>query len=206
MIQRRLLLAVDGTAVITGLFTVAGSAVTGVLTYVITNRSITTSKDQGAKQRTHDAEQREADRLTQLRAVQLAAHDASLRRAYIVVQTMIRFTDDWLVWMRTSAVMGTEETGPVQPTDTDAVYAEIDLTISGKSREAYLSLREAQLNLESAFAAVKEVRESIKFSGPNPAASEEVRTAFFAASTRFSECSTVMTEQMRADLDPGHLS
>jgi hypothetical protein len=199
-------LALDDTAIITGLCTVAGSAVTGVLTYVITNRGINASNDQGAKQRAHDAEQREADRLTQLRAVQLAAHDASVRRAYIVVQTMIRFTEDWLVWMRISVVTGTEGTAPMQPADTDAAYAEIDLTISGKSREAYLALREAQKNLENAYAAVKEHRESISFSGPNPARRAEVRTAFFTASTRFSECSTAMTEQMREDLDPGHLT
>ena len=197
------MIATNG-ALITGWFTVAGSAVTGVLTYFVTSRSIRASDRQSEAQRSHDAEQREADRLTQLQAVQLAAHDASIRRSYIVIQTFIRFTDSWVVWMRASVVSGSEGEMPEPPSDTEAAYAEIDLTISGPARDVYLRLRSAQTKLEEAYAAVKDEREMRAY-GPGPATRKDVREVFFSANDHFNKCSEVMTEQLRADLDPATL-
>jgi hypothetical protein len=65
-----------------------------------------------------------------------------------VVQTLVRFTDEWLGWMRLSVPTGTEGEACIPPADSESAYAEIDLTITGKIRETYLEFRRAQNGLQ----------------------------------------------------------
>lgn len=191
------------SVITTGLFTVGGSAVTGALTYFVTSRNIRASDRQSAAARTHEAEQREADRQNALRAVRLAAHDAATRRSYIVVQTLVRFTDEWLGWMRLSVLTGTEGEAPIPPADSESAYAEIDLTITGKTRETYLEFRRAQNGLQEAYRQVIQVRESGTLD-QGPTTLTNTTQAFHGAATHFLESSNAITEELRRDFDPAH--
>lgn len=123
-----------------------------------------------------------------------------------MVQTLVRFTDEWLGWMRLSVLTGTERGAPIPPADSESAYAEIHLTITGKTRETYLEFRRAQNGLQEAYRQVIQVIQ-VRESGTldqGPTTLTNTTQAFHGAATHFLESSNAITEELRRDLDPAH--
>lgn len=190
----------------TGYFVIASSAITGLVAYFATSRSIRASERQSSIQIAHDTRQREEDRLNQLRAIQMVAHDAALRRAYIVIITFLRYSEDRLFAMRHDVTTGTVESEvPVPPEDPESTYAEIDLVISDRARIAYQSMRKSLEILQNSFNTFVEIRQASTVDS-HLASLRDARKIFESAASHFSEASNVLKEQMRADVNPATLT
>jgi hypothetical protein len=74
---------------------VGGVLVGGLITYAVTARAVKATKDEGAAQRTHDADQRELDRSHELQLAREEREQGRKADAYLKIVTYMHRSIEW---------------------------------------------------------------------------------------------------------------
>ena len=182
---------------------VVGAAVsaiaTGGITLWVTRRSIKASEREGAKQRSHDSDQRKEDRNTQLQVVRLEAHEAAVRQAYVLVQTEARQSLIQAFGMRMEVFSGQLVTLPEWPAQSEGTYALVDLSFSEDVQSSYQSFRKAEDDLK---ASLQKYRDARARHQPGATTVAQEQAAFESAYRGHSAACEALKIAMREDLDP----
>jgi hypothetical protein len=181
---------------------VGSAAVAGGFTFWATNRGVKTTVNEGAAIREHNAEQREADRLTQLRAARLQEHDRAMREAYIQMQTYMRQKMLQVVAMRTAVFTGAYVALPTFEVPDESSQATVDLAFSNAAQSAYIRYRKAEDEVNRAYYAC---RDAAATGSPGDGKLTSAHERYNIAEGEIKEKASLLGEQMRVDLNPMEL-